>query len=82
MNAKTKRSWNLNSANLEDSVQYFQELFGAEVVGDGVVLTYTIPMPSNDVTTDSAPVPDFVQSGPYKRMLRKVSELPTGTFRV
>lgn len=43
MNAKTMRPWDLNSANLEDSVQYYQELFGAEVVGDEAVLTYTIP---------------------------------------
>ena len=31
MKAKTIRSWNLNAASLEDSVQFYQELFGAEV---------------------------------------------------
>ena len=64
MKAKTIRSWNLNSANLEDSVLYFQERFGVEVVGDEAVLTCTVPMPLDDVTTDSAPVVDFVRSGP------------------
>ena len=37
---------------------------GIEVVGDEAVLTYTIPMPSDGVTTESASVLDFVQSGP------------------
>ena len=37
---------------------------GIEVTGDEAVLTYTIPMPSDGVTTDSASVLDFVQSGP------------------
>ena len=35
-----------------------------EVTGDEAVLTYTIPMPSDGVTTESASVLDFVQSGP------------------
>ena len=35
-----------------------------EVVGDEATLTYTIPMPSDGVTTESASVLDFVQSGP------------------
>ena len=37
---------------------------GIEVTGDEAVLTYTIPMPSDGVTTESASVLDFVQSGP------------------
>ena len=37
---------------------------GIEVDGDEAVLTYTIPMPTDGVTTDSASVLDFVQSGP------------------
>ena len=37
---------------------------GIEVVGDEAVLTYTIPMPSDGVTRESASVLDFVQSGP------------------
>ena len=37
---------------------------GIEIVEDQAVLTYTIPMPSDGVTSDSAPVLDFVQSGP------------------
>ena len=37
---------------------------GIEVVGDEAVLTYTIPMPNDGVTSESASVLDFVQSGP------------------
>ena len=37
---------------------------GIEVVDDEAVLTYTIPMPQDGVTSESAPVLDFVQSGP------------------
>ena len=36
---------------------------GIEVVGDEARLTYTIPMPSDGVKSESAPVLDFVQSG-------------------
>ncbi len=39
---------------------------GIEVVGDEATLTYTIPMPSDGVTKESASVLDFVQSGPPK----------------
>ena len=35
-----------------------------EVVGDEAVLTYTVPMPSDGVTSESASVLDFVHSGP------------------
>ena len=35
-----------------------------EVNGDEAVLAYTIPMPNDGVTTESASVLDFVQSGP------------------
>ena len=37
---------------------------GIEVTGDEAVLTYTIPMPNDGVTTEAASVLDFVQSGP------------------
>ena len=36
---------------------------GIEIVEDEAVLTYTIPMPSDGVTSESASVLDFVQSG-------------------
>ena len=37
---------------------------GIEVVGDEATLTYTIPMPSDGVTSESASVLDFVKSSP------------------
>ena len=37
---------------------------GIEIVEDEAVLTYTIPMPEDGVTKESASVLDFVQSGP------------------
>ena len=37
---------------------------GIEVTGDEAVLTYTIPMPNDGMTSESASVLDFVQSGP------------------
>ena len=37
---------------------------GIEIVDDEAVLTYTIPMPQDGITSESAPVLDFVQSGP------------------
>ena len=37
---------------------------GIEVNADEAVLTYTIPMPSDGVTSESASVLDFVQSDP------------------
>ena len=37
---------------------------GIEVVGDEATLTYTVPMPSDGVTSESASVLEFVQSGP------------------
>ena len=37
---------------------------GIEVVGDEATLTYTIPMPNDGVTSESASVLDFVQSSP------------------
>ena len=36
---------------------------GVEIVGDEATLTYTIPMPSDGVTTEGASVLDFVQPG-------------------
>ena len=36
---------------------------GIEVTGNEARLTYTIPMPSDGVTSEEAPVLDFVQSG-------------------
>ena len=41
---------------------------GIEVVGAEATLTYTVPMPTDGATSESASVFDFVQSGP-----------PTGT---
>ena len=35
-----------------------------KVVGDEATLTYTIPMPKGGISQESAPVLDFVQSGP------------------
>ena len=40
---------------------------GIEVNGDEAVLTYTIPMPNDGVTSESASVLDFVKSGPPTR---------------
>ncbi len=37
---------------------------GIEVVGEEATLTYTVPMPSDGVTRESASVLDFVKSGP------------------
>ncbi len=37
---------------------------GIEVMGDEATLTYTVPMPSDGVTKESASVLDFVKSGP------------------
>ena len=37
---------------------------GIEISGDEVVLTYTIPMPPDGVTSEAASVLDFVQSRP------------------
>ncbi len=37
---------------------------GIEITGDEATLTYTIPMPSDGVTSESASVLDFIQSGP------------------
>ena len=37
---------------------------GIEVIGDEATLTYTVPMPSDGVTSESASVLDFVKSGP------------------
>ena len=37
---------------------------GIEIVDDEATLTYTIPMPQDGVTSESASVLDFVQSGP------------------
>ena len=47
---------------------------GIEIVEDEAVLTYTIPMPSDGVTSESASVLDFVQSGPpwWTRTLNRV----------
>ena len=42
-----------------------------EVAGDEATLTYTIPMPSDGVTSEGASVLDFVQSGPpFDHMIR------------
>ena len=49
---------------------------GIEVTGDEAVLTYTIPMPNDGVTSESASVLDFVQSSPPT-----CTELRTGPWR-
>ena len=48
---------------------------GIEVVGDEATLTYTVPMPSDGVTSESASVLDFVQSGPPTKTRTKPSHL-------
>ncbi len=40
---------------------------GIEVMGDEATLTYTVPMPSDGVTSESASVLDFVKSSPPER---------------
>ena len=40
---------------------------GIEVTGDEAVLTYTIPMPSDGVTSEEASVLDFVKSSPPEK---------------
>ena len=55
---------------------------GIEIVEDEAVLTYTIPMPQDGVTSESASVLDFVQSGPPTSMVdRTVFELWPGGLR-
>ncbi len=49
---------------------------GIKVAGDEATLTYTIPMPNDGVTSESASVLDFVQSGPPS-----VTEDSTGLLR-
>ena len=57
---------------------------GIEVTGDEAVLTYTVPMPNDGVTSESASVLDFVQSGPrietrtrHQAVRRQIKELAT-----
>ena len=38
------------------------------MVGDKATVRYTVPMPSDGVTSESASVLDFVKSGPPKRI--------------
>ena len=40
---------------------------GIEVMGEEATLTYTVPMPSDGVMSESASVLDFVKSGPPKK---------------
>ena len=47
---------------------------GIEVTGDEAVLTYTIPMPNDGVTSESASVLDFVQSGPHLGLSRSTDQ--------
>ena len=49
---------------------------GIEIVEDEAVLTYTIPMPQDGVTSETASVLDFVQSGPPR-----CTEFITSPFR-
>ena len=46
-------------------IQSFVE--GIEVVGEEATLTYTVPMPNDGVTSESASVLDFVKSGPLRK---------------
>ena len=63
---------------------------GIEVVGDEATLTYTVPMPSDGVTSESASVLDFVKSGPPDltvhntglRALSRAAAKPTETPRL
>ena len=48
---------------------------GIEVMGDEATLTYTVPMPSDGVTSESASVLDFVKSGPPTKTRTKPSLL-------
>ena len=41
---------------------------GIEVMGDEATLMYTVPMPSDGVTSESASVLDFVKSSPPDRV--------------
>ena len=40
---------------------------GTEVIGDEAAVMYTVPMPSDGVARESAPVLDFVKSAPLAR---------------
>ncbi len=53
---------------------------GIEVVGDEATLTYTVPMPSDGVTKESASVLDFVKSGPPTRT--RTPQFPVLTGKV
>ena len=59
---------------------------GIEIVEDEAVLTYTIPMPSDGVMSESASVLDFVQSGPPHGTRTNhpeksgIAELPLGSL--
>ena len=46
---------------------------GIEVVGDEATLTYTVPMPNDGVTSESASVLDFVKSGPPRLVQQAAS---------
>ena len=47
---------------------------GTEVVGDKAALTYTIPMPSDGVTRESASVLEFVRAGVPRRTIKRPCE--------
>ena len=49
---------------------------GIKILDDEAVLTYTIPMPQDGVTSESALVLDFVQSGPSDRVRTAVKSDP------
>ncbi len=49
---------------------------GIEVTGEEAVLTYTIPMPSDGVTSESGSVLDFVQSA-HSKGLEPAPEAPS-----
>ena len=52
------------AASLSPGIDGLRSQEGIEVVGDEATLTYTVPMPSDGVTSESASVLDFVKSSP------------------
>ena len=51
-----------------------------EVEGDEAVLTYTVPMPTDGVTSESASVLDFVQSSPPPLTVDTIFEMSLGSL--
>ena len=51
---------------------------GIKVVGDEATLTYTVPMPNDGVTSESASVLDFVKPSPLSQTKDRTFELSLG----